>query len=81
MDLVTMNILDSTLVSICREMGITLMKTSYSTIFNEGLDFTCAIADTKGDMISVAEYWPAQIGGRPLLIKTCSQEIPLDSLS
>ena len=81
MDLVTMNILDSTLVSICREMGITLMKTSYSTIFNEGLDFTCAIADTNGDMISVAEYCPAQIGGMPLLIKTCSQEIPLDSLS
>ena len=81
MDLVTMNILDSTLVSICREMGITLMKTSYSTIFNEGLDFTCAIADANGDMIGVAEYCPAQIGGMPLLIKTCSQEIPLESLS
>ncbi len=36
------NILDATMVSICREMGILLMKTSYSTIFNEGLDFTCA---------------------------------------
>ena len=43
MDMVTMNIIDSTMVSICREMGITMMKTSYScsTIFNEGLDFTC----------------------------------------
>src|SRR5262245_54451742 len=44
-DPVMMNILDSTMVSICREMGILLMKTSYSTIFNEGLDFTCALAD------------------------------------
>ena len=52
-DIVTMNILDSTMVSICREMGITLMKTSYSTIFNEALDFTCALADTHGDMIAV----------------------------
>ena len=34
MDFVTMNILDSTMLSLCREMGITLMKTSYSTIFN-----------------------------------------------
>src|SRR6185503_1491109 len=33
MDMVTMNLLDSTMVSICREMGITLMKTSYSTVF------------------------------------------------
>ena len=40
MDYVTMNILESTLVSICREMGIVLMRTSYSTIFNEALDFT-----------------------------------------
>ncbi|MSO69465.1 MAG: hydantoinase B/oxoprolinase family protein [Alphaproteobacteria bacterium] len=79
-DMVTMNIIDSSMVSICREMGIVLMKTSYSTIFNEGLDFTCALTDTKGNMIAVAEFCPAQIGGMPLLIKTCAQEIPLHTL-
>ncbi len=79
-DMVTMNIIDSSMVSICREMGIVLMKTSYSTIFNEGLDFTCALTDTKGNMIAVAEFCPAQIGGMPLLIKTCAQEIPLATL-
>jgi N-methylhydantoinase B len=79
-DMVTMNILESTMISICREMGITLMKTSYSTIFNEALDFTCAIADVQGDMIAVAEFCPAQIGGMPLIIKTCSQEIRVDSI-
>lgn len=80
MDYVQMNILESTMVSICREMGITLMKTSYSTIFNEALDFTCALADRNGDMIAVAEFCPAQIGGMPLLIKTCVREIPLDTI-
>lgn len=80
MDLITMNILDSTMVSICREMGITLMKTSYSTIFNEALDFTCGLADTNGDMIAVADYCPAQIGGMPLLVKSCLKEIDLDDL-
>ena len=79
-DMVMMNILDSTMVSICREMGILLMKTSYSTIFNEGLDFTCALADTKGDMIACAEFCPTMIGGMPLLIKTCAQEIPFETL-
>jgi N-methylhydantoinase B/oxoprolinase/acetone carboxylase alpha subunit len=78
--MVTMNILESTMISICREMGITLMKTSYSTIFNEALDFTCAISDVQGEMIAVAEFCPAQIGGMPLIIKTCSQEIPVDTL-
>ena len=80
MDMVTMNIIDSSMVSLCREMGISLMKTSYSTIFNEGLDFTCGLSDVSGDMIAVAEFCPAQIGGMPLLIKTCAQEIPLETL-
>jgi N-methylhydantoinase B/oxoprolinase/acetone carboxylase alpha subunit len=80
MDMVTMTILDSTMVAICREMGITLMKTSYSTIFNEGLDFTCAFADPAGEMISVADFCPAQIGGMPVLIKSCVRELANDPL-
>ena len=80
MDVVMMNIIESTLLSICREMGITLMKTSYSTIFNESLDFTCAIADTDGEIIAVADYRPAQIGGMPLLIKFCVREMAGDKI-
>ena len=49
-DMVTMSIIDSTMTAICREMGITLMRTSYSTIFNEALDFTCALAAPNGEM-------------------------------
>ncbi len=48
-DMVAMSIMDSTMTAMCREMGIVLMKTSYSTIFNEALDFTCAIADPEGE--------------------------------
>ncbi|ACM39442.1 MULTISPECIES: hydantoinase B/oxoprolinase family protein [Rhizobium/Agrobacterium group] len=80
LDPVTMNILESTMVSVCREMGILLMKTSYSTIFNEGLDFTCAFADKDGEMIAVAEFNPAMIGGMPILMKSCAQEIDFDTL-
>src|SRR5271170_2766376 len=80
MDMVTMTIMDSTMVSICREMGVSLMKTSYSTIFNEGLDFTCGFADTNGDMIAVAEFCPAQIGGMPIIIKNCVKEIPFETI-
>ena len=65
MDPVMMKILDSSMVSVCREMGITLMQTSYSTIFNEALDFTCAIADRNGDMISCAEFCPCLLYTSP----------------
>lgn len=79
-DVVAMNVVNATMISICREMGITLMKTAYSTIFNEGLDFTCAIASADGDMIAVADYNPAQIGGMPLLIKTSLHELALEGI-
>jgi len=75
MDMVTMNIIEQAMVSICRQMGITLMKTSYSTIFNEALDFTCGIASPGGDMISVAEFNPAHIGAMNVLMRSCLQEI------
>jgi N-methylhydantoinase B len=80
-DMVTMSIIDSTMTSICREMGITLMKTSYSTIFNEALDFTCALAGPDGQMIAQAEFCPSMIGGVPLLVRSCVMEIPLEEWS
>ncbi|MEX2481999.1 MAG: hydantoinase B/oxoprolinase family protein [Gammaproteobacteria bacterium] len=80
LDLVTMNVIENSMISICREMGITLMKTSYSTVFNEALDFTCGLASPQGEMLAVAEFCPAQIGGMPLLIRSCLQEVPLDSI-
>ena len=76
MDPVTVNIMDSTMISICREMGIVLMKTAYSTIFSEALDFTCALANMDGDLMAVADYCPSQIGGMPHLVKSCLREIP-----
>ncbi len=79
-DMVTLNIIDSTMVAICREMGIVLMKTSYSTIFNEGLDFTCAIADPDGEMLAVADYCPAQIGGMPVVIKASVKELSTEDM-
>jgi N-methylhydantoinase B/oxoprolinase/acetone carboxylase alpha subunit len=77
-DMVTMSIIDSTMTAICREMGITLMRTSYSTIFNEALDFTCALASPEGEMIAQAEFCPSMIGGVPLLVRSCVMEITLD---
>ncbi len=80
MDPVTINILESTMVSICREMGIVLMKTAYSTIFSEALDFTCGLAEMNGDLMAVADYCPSQIGGMPLLVKSCLEEIPVSEI-
>src|ERR1700733_7376444 len=80
MDPIAVNIMDSTMVSICREMGIVLMKTAYSTIFSEALDFTCGLANMDGDLMAVADYCPSQIGGLPHLVKSCLKEIPASEI-
>lgn len=79
-ELVAVNIVDSMLVSICREMAINLMKTSYSTIFNEAEDFTTALANPDGEMIAVADQCPSQIGGIPLLVRSMIKEMPLSDM-
>lgn len=79
-DMVTLNVVDNQLISICREMGHVLMRTSYSSIFNEGLDFTCALATPAGETIAVAEFCPAQIGAMPVTIEACLAEIPHETL-
>jgi N-methylhydantoinase B len=80
MDMVSLNIVSGILVSICRDMGVTLMRTSYSTIFSESLDFTCGLALPNGELIATGDFCPSMIGGMPLLIRSCVQEIAVDDL-
>ena len=42
-DPVSLLTLHNRLVTICEEMALVMMKTAYSTIFSEGLDFCCVI--------------------------------------
>jgi N-methylhydantoinase B len=61
-DPVTLTVIDNYLTSTCRDMGVTMMTTAYSPIFNESLDFSCVIFDPDGQMLAQAEFCPSQIG-------------------
>ncbi|EWY37756.1 hypothetical protein N825_09250 [Skermanella stibiiresistens SB22] len=80
MDMVSLNIAGGILVSICRDMGVTLMRTSYSTIFSESLDFTCGLALPTGELVATGDFCPSMIGGMPLLLRSCVQEIDIADL-
>lgn len=73
-DPITLSVIHNRQVNICREMGIAMMKTSYSTIFNEGLDFSCVIFNKDGEMIAQAEFCPAQLGAILFTIKWAIEE-------
>ncbi len=48
LDVVGLHVLHNALANIAAEMAIVMMKTSYSTIFNEGLDFSTMLAGPAG---------------------------------
>ena len=43
-------------------MGVAMMTSAYSPVFNEGFDFVCALFDMQGRMIAQAEYNPSMLG-------------------
>lgn len=61
-DQVTLTVINNYLSTTCREMGVAMMRTAYSPMFNESLDFSCVLFDKHGRMISQAEFCPSQIG-------------------
>jgi N-methylhydantoinase B len=78
-DAVTLTILNNAFVNICREMGITMMRTAFSPIFNEGLDFSCVLFDRRGNMIGQAEFCPAQVAASLFIVRWTVEELGVDS--
>lgn len=61
-DPITLQVIGHALTSVSREMGVTLRKTSCSPIFNEGNDYSCAVFDPSGQMVSHGEFLPIHLG-------------------
>jgi 5-oxoprolinase (ATP-hydrolysing)/N-methylhydantoinase B len=79
-DPVRMTLVGNYLRNACHEMGIAMMKTSYSSIFNEGLDFSCVVFDAHGRAIATGEFCPAQIGAVLFTVDWTIQELGSDEL-
>ncbi|HYM84403.1 MAG TPA: hydantoinase B/oxoprolinase family protein [Candidatus Dormibacteraeota bacterium] len=61
-DRVGLTLLHKQLVNICDEMAVSMMRTAYSPIFSEGLDFSTLILDRHGELIATAGLNPAMLG-------------------
>ena len=74
MDAVTLEILRCSLQSVAEEMGATLGRTAFSPNIKERKDFSCAVFDSKGRMVSQAEHIPVHLGSMPLSVKEALKE-------
>ncbi len=64
--------------SIAEEMGVILRKASYSSNIKERRDFSCALFNAKGEMVTQAEHIPVHLGSMPLSVQSAIQSF-LDS--
>ena len=68
-DPITLEVIRGGLVSLSREMGVAMEKTSYSTIFSEGLDYSCAVFDWEGNMAALHAFDPCHLGAMPYSVQ------------
>jgi N-methylhydantoinase B/oxoprolinase/acetone carboxylase alpha subunit len=80
LDRVMFQVIGSGLVSICREMGTTMIRTAYSPIFVDGLDFSCGILDRHGQMVAQGEYSPVHLNSMTHAASWAVMEIGIANL-
>lgn len=78
-DPVLMTVVNNYLHRTANEMGIAMRNTALSPVFNEALDFSCAIFDEKGDMLAQGEHCPSQLGALAIAIKILIEEFGLET--
>lgn len=74
LDSVTMHVLHNALANITAEMALVMIKTAYSTIFNEGRDFSTVLLDRSGQLIAEKNYTPSMMGAVPNTVRWTLEE-------
>jgi N-methylhydantoinase B/oxoprolinase/acetone carboxylase alpha subunit len=80
-DRVTLGVLGNVLHGITREMGVTMRRTSYSNIFNEGYDYTCGIFNAKGEIVVQDEHVPILIASMELTLERLLETIGIENIN
>ena len=69
-DPVTLQIVANALASIADEMATTIFRTAHSTVVRDGMDFSAAILDPRGETVAQAVTVPFHLGSLPAAIET-----------
>jgi len=66
---VQLEIFKSLFHSIAEEMGATLKRTAFSPNIKERRDYSCAVFDRDGNMVSQGDHMPVHLGSMPLSVQ------------
>lgn len=64
--------------SVVEEMGALLQRTAISTNIRERLDYSCAVLDAEGRLISSAPHIPVHLGALGLCVRESVKAVPVE---
>ncbi|ODS31373.1 MAG: Acetophenone carboxylase delta subunit [Candidatus Scalindua rubra] len=75
---INLEIFNNLFSTICEEMGVVLCKSSFSTNIKERKDFSCALFDSRGEMVAQAEHLPVHLASMSLSVKEAVRQVKLN---
>ena len=80
LDLVEYAVVSQALMAAGREMGVKLIRSSYSNIVREAQDASAALFDRDGNVVAQAELIPMQLGPMSDIFRACAAVVPPEAL-
>jgi N-methylhydantoinase B len=74
----TLDIYRHLFASVAEEMGEVLRRAGFSPNIRERCDFSCALFDAGGEIVSQAAHIPVHLGSVPLSVRVAVDEVDMD---
>src|SRR6266508_3422885 len=76
-DPTTLEIYRALYASVAEEMGITLRRTAFSPNIKERRDYSCAVFDSRGELIAQGDHMPVHLGSMPMSVLAAVRAVPM----
>jgi N-methylhydantoinase B len=76
-DPVELEIFKSLFHSIAEEMGAALRRTAFSPNIKERRDYSCAVFDSRGEVIAMGDHMPVHLGSMPMSVRAVVEKLTL----
>lgn len=79
-DAVTVEIIGNLLLSVAEEVGVAIIRSSYSNNIKERRDISTAVFDPEGNLIAQAEYIAMHLGSLLTAVKEILKKYPMEEI-
>jgi N-methylhydantoinase B len=73
-DPTTLEIYRALYTSVAEEMGLVLRRTAHSPNIKERRDYSCAVFDSRGEVIAQGDHMPVHLGSMPMAVAAALRE-------